>query len=147
MKLIGSEYVGIEFGGQEYHLTASLEVIEAIQEKYESIVNALSAARKAKDLAVIFKLFLDNAVEVYNEDHPHRQIEKVPLETIMRRGNYNDISAVVIEAITVSMPASEGETGKKNGQPGNRRDMVVHHRPFIARLFRKRSPSRDDSES
>lgn len=142
MKVIGSEYVSIEFCGQEYHLAANLEVIEAIQGKYESVAGAIAAMNNARDLAVIFKMFLDNAVDIYNEDH-RTQIDKVPLKRIMQRGNYNDISAVVITAIMISMPA-DGDDGQKNREPSDRRGMVVHNRPFIARLFRKRSTSGND---
>lgn len=145
MKIIGKEYVAIRFCDQEYHLAANLEVIEAIQEKYGSVLAALSAAQNAHDLAVIFKLFLDNAAKIYNEDH-HKRIEEISLETIMRHGNYNDISAVVIEAITVSMPKTEEDTDKKNGEPGNRRGLVVHNRPSIARLFRARGSARDNPQ-
>ena len=76
MKIIGKEYVAIRFCDQEYHLAANLEVIEAIQEKYGSVLAALSAAQNAHDLAVIFKLFLDNAAKIYNEDH-HKRIEEI----------------------------------------------------------------------
>ena len=142
MKVIGSEYVSIEFCGQEYQLAANLEVIEAIQEKYASIAGALTAMKNARDLAAIFKMFLDNAVDIYNEDH-RCSLEKISIKTIMRRGNYNDISSAVVSAIMVSMTADDDQD-EKNGKPGNRRGMVVHHRPLIARLFRKRIPKGDD---
>lgn len=144
MKVIGSEYVSIKFCGQEYHLAANLEVIEAIQEKYESIAGALTAMKNARDLAAIFKMFLDNAVDIYNEDH-RSSLEKVSIKTIMRRGNYNDISGAVVSAIMVSM-TTDDDQDEKNGEPGNRRGMVVHHRPFIARLFRKRGSPGDDQK-
>lgn len=139
MPKIKIQPVKFEISGRTYGLSCNLCVIEALQDRYGTIDKALKATQNAKDMAVIAKAFLDNAVDRHNEDFPGDPWEELSLEEIKKRVNFYAIGNALSVAFQLSMPDPDDTEPEKNGKPGNKHNKVVRGSSFVARLFAKRS--------
>lgn len=64
----------IEYKGEKYELVFNLNVMEEIQDEYETVEKwgglvAASAEPKAKDIKYGFKVMLNEGIDIYNETH------------------------------------------------------------------------------
>lgn len=145
MPKIKIQPVKFEISGRIYDLSCNLCVIEALQDRYVTIEKALKATQNARDMALIAKVFLDNAVDRHNEDFPNDPWEELSLEQIAKRVNFYAIGNALSIAFQLSMPDPDDIEPEKNGKPGNRCNEMVRGSSFVARLFTKRSTEDNDS--
>ena len=101
--------VPFEIGGVTYELAITLNVIEEIQRRKGDFSDAMTEA-----LGSIEALIFNEAVEVWNEDHPGEQRPLFTAKSLGRRLTYTDIQdlqGMLFALIGASMPDAPAQKG------------------------------------
>lgn len=105
--------VSYELGGKTYELALTLHLIAEIQEQRGELSEALAeAATSIKKLTELYVLIFNEAIYIWNEDHPEERRELFTEETLGRRLTYFDVEALtaaLFEMVGRSMPQEEAQ--------------------------------------
>lgn len=103
--------VDFELGGKTYPVSLTLNCIELLQEKYGSLEAAFDSSSSVKELKFIFKVLLDEAVEIFNETASEdEKLEKVTESFIGRKinvGNLDYYISLLADVFEISLPEDD----------------------------------------
>ena len=108
--------VPFEIGGVTYELAITLNVIEEIQRRKGDFSDAMTEALGSIEaLKEIFLLIFNEAVEVWNENHPGEQQRPLfTAKSLGRRLTYTDIQdlqGMLFSLVGASMPDAPAQKG------------------------------------
>lgn len=101
--------VPLTIGGKTYNVALTLNCIEQLQERYGELENVFGASSEVKQLKWILAVFINDAVDAYNDDHDVK-LEHVTESYIGRKidiGNISEYTDVLMQTFGVSLPTAE----------------------------------------
>lgn len=106
--------VDFELAGKTYPVSLTLNCIEALQDRYGSMETAFENTSSVKELKYIFKVLLDEAVEIFNETAKEgEELEKLSTNFIGRKIDTCNIpyyTRLLADLFEVSLPEDDEET-------------------------------------
>lgn len=119
MSDVKSEYAKLTLGGREYEIALTLGVIDALQDKYGSLSDALDRTSDVRDFRFILTAMLNDYIEYHNAERgtnwPLLSEAAVGRQITVR--NITEVNEAMVRAFMVSIPHGE-EDSSPNAQAG-----------------------------
>lgn len=109
-------YIDYELNGRVYPLALTLNVIDALQDRYKNLDKVLDESKKLKEVKWVLAQLINDSIDNHNDDHPDKW-EHVTEAWVGRKiKSYNILQArkCIMDVFLLSIPKSEDEDADPN---------------------------------
>ena len=102
----------LEIGGRTYNITLTLNVIDALQDRYGDLNNVAQKAQDVRELVWIITELINESVDNYNDDHDDK-LEHIDSKWVGRKVNKDnlaEINQVLLTTFGLAMPKSSEDS-------------------------------------
>lgn len=110
MSDVRNKTAALELKGRVYELSLTLNLIDILQERYGDMSEVFEQAKNIKELRWILWVFLAEATEIHNDDHPEAlwpELTEKQVGRMITADNMHQMNEALLKAFRISVPESD----------------------------------------